>query len=433
MLADCPAMNPDRWIGRPGGPRPELRALRPASEITPNGNDPAPAPGTVGPETYTPGDPSGFVVAADPAPSSAGSIIVPSPWSGWPSTWDTPPWNSHRLEELADVAWSCIDLNAGILAAMPAYLVGADPGARYDWLENPDPDRYTSWVEFAKELLWDFQLGEAFVLATARYDDELGLPARFHVVPPYLVTPELGAGGLRRYFIGREDVTGDLLHVRYKSRTHDAHGHGPLEASRFRLVAARVLLRYATDLVSGGAVPPGVLETDQELDSAQADDLLGRWVVSRMQRMGLPAVMSSGLKWRTTAVDPEQLGLLDLAKHAESRIAVACGVPPWLVGLPSGGDSLTYNTVSGTLDFHWRAHLRPRTRLVLPALSGWLTGPTTRLEVNADAYVQPGPVERAGMWQTLIAAGVLTAEQVQQIERYNESIGPDTHLGMLTL
>ena len=54
-----------------------------------------------------------------------------------------------------------------------------------DWLTNPDPDVYTSWEEFAKQLFWDYQLGEAFVLATARY--ATGWPARFHVVPPWYV------------------------------------------------------------------------------------------------------------------------------------------------------------------------------------------------------------------------------------------------------
>ena len=47
---------------------------------------------------------------------------------------------------------------------MPPYLVGAAPSLPADWMTNPDPDLYTSWDEFAKQLLWDYQLGEAFVL-----------------------------------------------------------------------------------------------------------------------------------------------------------------------------------------------------------------------------------------------------------------------------
>ena len=106
-------------------------------------------------------------------------------------------------------------------------------------MNNPDPDVYGSWDEFAKQLFWDFQMGEAVVLATAYYSN--GYPARFHVVPPWLVNIEWNGNGRRRYTIGEVDVTVDVLHVRYQGTTDDARGHGPLEAGAGRLVAATAL------------------------------------------------------------------------------------------------------------------------------------------------------------------------------------------------
>ena len=52
------------------------------------------------------------------------------------------------------------------------------------------------------------------MVCTARYST--GYPARFHVVPPHLVEVEI-AQGVRRYTIGREDVTDAMLHLRYQS------------------------------------------------------------------------------------------------------------------------------------------------------------------------------------------------------------------------
>ena len=141
---------------------------------------------------------------------------MPSPWSGWPAEWWPPAWNGHA-SSLTDTAWTCLDLNASVLATMPPYLVGAAPSTDDAWLANPDPDLYSSWEEFAKQLFWDYQLGEAFVIATAYYAS--GYPARFHVVAPWMVNAELGADGLRRYTIGRVDVTDRMLHVRYQSST----------------------------------------------------------------------------------------------------------------------------------------------------------------------------------------------------------------------
>jgi phage portal protein BeeE len=133
-------------------------------------------------------------------------------------------------------------------------------------------------------------------------------------------------------------------------------------------------------------------------------------------------VLSGGVTFETLQISPKDMALLDLLQFNEARIAVLLGVPPFLVGLPSGGDPLTYNTVLMALDYHWRAGLRPKAQMVLPALSNWLTPRGTALEVNRDAYVQPDPHTRAQTWEILIRIGVLTAEQVQLIERYTTAL-----------
>jgi len=408
---------------------------------TPNGNDPASVPpATVGPDVARPGDPNGFeVVEGPPAPPWPRSRIVPSAWSGWPAEWAAPPWGGH-LELLTDTAWTCLDLNSSLLATMPPYLVGASPTLPTEWMNNPDPDLYTSWEEFAKQLFWDYQLGEVFVLATARYSGPLGpntgYPARFHVVEPWAVNVEM-VGGRRVYSIGGMDVTDDMLHIRYKSTTSDAHGHGPLEAGRARLIAASVLSRYATNLATSGGVPNAVLKHPATLNATQAFDLQEAWVTARMSSMGLPAVLSGGLEFEVLQLSPKDMALVELAQLNESRIAVLLGVPPFLVGLPSGGDSMTYSNTTSLFDYHWRAGLRPKASTVMPALSAWLTPRGTRIEVNRDAYVQPGPLERAQVAEIFNRIRdergnpVLTVEDIQAAERFTNSAPADLSAGVL--
>jgi HK97 family phage portal protein len=310
----------------------------------------------------------------------------------------------------------CLDLNASILGTMPPYLVGASPTLDAGWLTNPDPDKYTSWADFAKQLFWDYQLGEVFVIATAYY--ATGKPARFHVVEPWGVDVEWD-GGTRRYAIGGRDVTADMLHVRYRTRTGDPHGQGPLDAGRTRLIAAEVLSRYATNLVASGGIPPSVLEHPDELSAEQSAALREQWVIARSAAIGYPAVLSGGVTWKATSISPTDMALVELTQITESRIAALLGVPPFLVGLPSGGDSMTYSNVSSLFDYHWRAGLRPKAETVCKAVSGWALPAGTTFEVNRDEYVRPDPYTRAQTWQLLISAGVLTAEQVATIERYN--------------
>lgn len=399
----------------------EHRALRPPTSsegVVPNDNDPADVPpATVGPPAAVSGDPNGVeIVDGGPGTPWPRSIIRPSPWSGWPEDWETPNWGTAwgQLEALVDIAWTCFDLNSSVLATMPPYLVNPAVSLDTAWMENPDPDKYTSWEEFAKQLFWDFQAGEAFVLCTARYST--GWPARFHVVNPVMINVDL-VGGRRVYSIGGLDVTDDVLHIRYVSRTDDAHGHGPMEFSRARLIAARMLTRYATNVASSG-IPNSILTHPDELTAKQANDLHTQWLIARTSAMGLPAVLSGGVTFQTVQLSPEEMALVDLAKFTEGRIAVMCGVPPSLVGLPSGGDSMTYKNQEGIYDFHWRAYLRPRAQIVMPALSGWLLPHGTRVELNRDAYVEPGPLERAQRDQILHSI----VETVAGVERRAKTV-----------
>ena len=55
------------------------------------------------------------------------------------------------------------------------------------------------------------------------------------------------------------------------------------------------------------------------------------------------------------------------------------GTVPFQMGLPSGGDSMTYSNVESLFDYHWRASLRPKAQFVMRALSrasvaGWDDG-----------------------------------------------------------
>jgi HK97 family phage portal protein len=373
------------------------RSLRPP-DITPNPNDPADVPpATVGPPAAIPGDPDGLILEGELRPDQGLPPIWPSAWSGWPADWWPPAWGG-RITELTDTAWACLDLNSSVLATMPPYLVGAADSLDTAWLRNPDPDAYTSWEEFAKQLFWDYQLGEAFVLATAYY--ATGLPARFHVVPPWAVNAEL-VDGLRAYSIGGVDITPDVLHIRYASSVDDARGHGPLEAGAARLIADRVLSRYASGFAGSGGVPTSILTHPEDLTADQASELKAEWVAARQSGIGEPAVLSGGITWQGVQISPKDMALVELSQLTGSRIAVLLGVPPFLVGLPSGGDPMTYQNVQALFDYHWRAGLRPKAQSVTSALSEWLLPRGTALELNRDAYIQPEPESRARTAQIL--------------------------------
>jgi HK97 family phage portal protein len=376
-------------------------------------------PDSVGP-TYRPGDPHG-VTLEDPTgpPQNRMAAVVTSPWDGWPAQWATPSWgsSSSTLEQLTDVAWAALDLNSSVLSAMPVYRTrGGQVLPPTTWMTNPDPDIYSDWSEFAKQLFWDFQaVGEAFVLPMARAAD--GWPYALRVVPPPLMTVEM-AGGRRIYKIGSLDVTDEILHIRYKSTTDTPRGIGPLESGRARLVQLSVLARYAAE-ITDGAVPKYVLEVEQLLDRGQALDLQEQWWASRMANLGeawKPAVLSGGAKAKPLQLTPEQMALTEQSQYNEARIAVLLGVPPFLLGLPTN-ESMTYSNVSQVFDFHDRRYLKTAATRVMTALSGWALPRGQSVELNRDEYSRPALLERATAYEKLAALGVLSAAEIRVMER----------------
>jgi HK97 family phage portal protein len=375
-------------------------------------------PDSVGPG-YSPGDPDGFEIEAVEPSNNRMAVIVPSPHDGWPAKWASQTWNNlgSKFDDLVDTAWAALDLNSSVLSAMPVYRTrGGQVIEPATWMGNPDPMIYSSWAEFAKQLFWDFQLGEVFVLPMARDADNR--PYNFRVIPQWLINVEM-AGGRRVYNLGTLDVTDDVLHIRYKSTTDGARGVGPLESGKTRMVAAGVLARYAMEIAQGGGIPKYVLEVEPELTKAQADELLDQWWASRMQNLGepwKPAVLSGGVKANPLQLSPQEMALLELAQYNEARISVLLGVHPFLLALPTP-DSMTYSNVDQIFDFHDRRYLKTAAVHVMSALSGWGLPRGQAAELNRDEYSRPGLKERAEAYAKLVEIGALSAEEVRVMER----------------
>lgn len=109
--------------------------------------------------------------------------------------------------------------------------------------------------------------------------------------------------------------------------------------------------------------------------------------------------------------------MLEISQFTEGRIAILLGVPPFLVGLPTGGDSMTYSNVSSLFDFHDRASLRPKASHVMAAMSNWALPRGQAVELNRDEYTRPAFNERATAWVQLVGAGLASVEQFQAAER----------------
>ena len=377
---------------------------------------------SVGPDDWNPGDPDGVDTTALQEPSGETRSlpgVLPSPWSGWPAEWNVPNWDfGSKFNELVDIAWGCLDLNARVMAAMPVYAIRKSEIVQSPaWMENPDPMVYASWSEFAHQLFWDWWCGEAFVMEIGR--SAAGFPSSFRVVPPWLMHVDINASG-RSYRLGGpagKDVTESVLHIRYKSTTDKPRGVGPLEAAGGRMLTAGLLAKYARTVVESGGIIDKTLETDQELTVEEAQDMLNEWVRTRQMNLGYPPVLDNSVKLKThKGVTPQEMAMIEIAQFTEGRIADLLGVPRALMGLPTG-DTFTYSNVSAWFDHHDRTTLRPAAARVMPALSYWALPRGWSAELNRDEYSRPAFNERAEAWVKLKEAGIVSEEEIRTAER----------------
>jgi HK97 family phage portal protein len=387
--------------------------------VTPNDNTDT-APGTVGSTAYNPGDPHGVELQYDPVQARSFGMVSPSPWSGWPAEWSTPAWDwNRRFNALVDIAWACIDQNTAVVSSMEVFRTRSgrviEPTA---WMLNPDPSIYTSWVEFIRQLFRDYLMGEAFVWSILYGSD--GYPLRFRVVPPHMMHVEM-RDGRRLYRMGGPggtDVTDDILHIRYDSTTDSPRGKGPLEVAGGRQVTAGLIEKYTRNVVENGGVTFQSLETDQELNEDEAQDLLNQYVASRQQNFGTPPVFDNGVTLKThSSISPKDMAMIEVAQFTEARICVLLGVPPFMMGIMQGSQSMLYANVSQIYDQHNRLSLRPKIAAVRSALSAWALPSTQRLEFNDDEYSRPDFGGRAEAYAKLIPLGVMSKEEARVAER----------------
>jgi HK97 family phage portal protein len=398
--------------------------------IPPNPN---PASGSVGPNVPTAGDtsaqygdPGGYGamhVAYDPR-------LDPVPWAGWPVDWNIPVQAAQgmRSQSASDVVFACIDLNARITANMPVFLTKyGQPQPGLMWMDNPQPLIYPSWNSFWEKMWFSYQgAGELILHCDTRYSD--GRPQTFHVAEPWMINIERDqTTKLRRFYApSGEDITDDVLFVPYYDDGVSPRGIGPLEFAGEHLLAARALNRYGANLAGNGGALSGVLQHKYRLSPQQSADMRAQWVAAARQRMGgAPAVLDSDTTYKEIQVSPKDMALRELAEHSESRIAVLLGVPPFLVGLPAGGDSMTYSSTVSLFDYHWRALLDPKSSLLAAALSGWALPLHTVLNINPSEYIRESAAVRSqfyeAMWRIVDPATgkhAMSVEEIRQAEQF---------------
>lgn len=283
------------------------------------------------------------------------------------------------------------------------------------------PDPFRTRQEYLSMLLLDIVTeGESYVLTGSRRE---GYPEYAMVIPHDEVEVEPD----RRQFLptyawrGRRLILGqDILHLAINRRAGELHGHSVLRAALPYLATIDAAEAYAAASFGSGGVPQTVLEVVNKMTEDEAKKLKLAWATSRASSTitGEPAVISGGIKATFPGVNPQDMQLQAARSYGATTVARLLGIPAPLLHVETSGATITYTNELAAIDSFVKATLAPRYLAVIEQAMADLVPRTKTVRFNFNELLRADIATRATVYQTLIAAGVMTTEEARLSEGY---------------
>ncbi len=351
-------------------------------------------------------------------------------FAGWRHVFAAEPWPRSYEAQVREaclgnpVAQRCVRLVAESVAWAPVFASEARPAAAA--LLTP------ALLETVTTYL--LLHGNAYVQIL---QDAAALPAELFALRPERVTveadgagwpaaycykvPSTGSGQAAQMRIAARDGLGrpGIVHLKAMHPLDDHYGLGCLAAAAGAIAVHNAAAKWNKALLDNAARPSGALVYEPgdgaALSGEQYDRLRAEMEAqfSGTDNAGRPLLLEGGLKWQAMSLTPADMDFIGLKAGAAREIALAFGVPPLLLGLPSDVTYANYREANRAL---WRQTVLPMADRILRGLSGALASwwPGLRLQVDLD---QIGALsgERERLWRQVRGADFLTDAEKREM------------------
>lgn len=343
--------------------------------------------------------------------------------------------------------WSAVNLVAGTCASLPlhAFKKGdrsrtiLTAGVAADLLSNPHPDLvpYDFWeIVHAHRLLW----GNAYILMLR---NRLGVISELWPIHPSRVkVGRTSNTGEKVYAVDGGEDAGGLTYMGSENKILHlpAFGYDGISGvSPIRIAAQGIGLslaaeEYGARLFGSGSLASGVLQTDQRLKPEQADALQSRWKakVQGLQHAHEAVVLDSGTKFFQLTIPPEDAQFLQSRVFQVREIARMFGVPPHMLMDVEGSTSWGTGIEEQTLGFviftlrRWLIRTEQAITRILPP-------GTVEAKYNLNGLLRGAPKDRADFYTKLWNIGVLSTNDIRELEDMAPVDGGDTRYRPLNM
>jgi HK97 family phage portal protein len=353
----------------------------------------------------------------DRALFNVGDIPVASTWAGVAVTPD------GALRHSA--VWGAVRLLADSVSMLPvdAYRDGSRQPVEPKPPILVTPAAFTPFHDFAYQAMASLLLRGNFYGRVAARDAVLR-PSQIEPLHPDRVGVHLLADqvSVEYRLDGRKIDREDLLHVRAYTLPGCPAGLSPIQYAAQSVGLGLAAEKFGAQFFGDGAIPTGVLTSDQALTPTQATEIHSRWqsgaigeVGSRYRRpLRSTAVLGNGARYQPIAVKPEESQFIETQKLNVAAIARIFGIPAEMLGGETG-NSLTYsNTERRSIDF-LTFTLSPWLNRLEVALSALLPR-GTYAKFNAGALLRTDLKSRYESYEIALRNRFLTVNEVRELE-----------------
>jgi HK97 family phage portal protein len=302
---------------------------------------------------------------------------------------------------------------AGSISGLPIYRYTQDGRDLLPapWMRQPDPlvTRQTTMAWTIDSL---FFYGVAYWQVLDVYAED-GRPNRFRWIDPVRVSTELNREGT---MVDHYKVDGKRVPDRGAGSLVVFSGYedGLLRRAGRTIRTAIQLEQAALTYAETPSPMVALKNSGSPLPTGKVNELLAAWREARNR--SATAYLNESIDIERVGFSPSEMALTEARMATAQELARAAGIPPWYLGVDAGS-SMTYQNVGNSrrdlLDFA----LMPFITAIEQRLSlGDILVARENVKFDLTDFLRSSPIERAQLYQALVPLGILSPEEVRQLE-----------------
>ena len=291
----------------------------------------------------------------------------------------------------------------------------------YQMFSNPNPNQGS--FEFLEQVQQSLDTtGNAFISAESiagGFEFYL-LSSRYMAIIP---DPKIKVKEYHFYINGQIVVyePEEIIHIKYSDVDDHYYGMPPLATAVDVLAFEKSRLKFANQFFKNGAIPVGVLETEQNLGDILLKKLRGEWsaIHQGITNSHKVAILQNGLKYRAISSPIKDLDFPGLKQLSKEDILTIFKIPESILGSQAGtGGSEGKSAITA----FWRQCLIPRIKRIESGLNRGLFltvfGSGTfsfEFDLKNVVALQDDKAEIAKYLNTMVASSIMTANEARAV------------------